>query len=851
MGAFDDLIPQSKAGADPFADLIPEVSGNEPPNARAVSLNPLPAIQSGLEEAGTFALRGLRNAFRGSHGGPTIPTPGFMLPMGGEGEIRMQTPEEAEPIQPGKPMYQPQTPDPNMFQRFASGMSTPGNVALIPTLGLENVGLKSVGALAKGAVGPVSRTAAGYFGLTGAEGAVEAAKEFKDPTISKQQAAEDVLGNVLVAAGGAKGALTRPKILLPETLAEAQRTATIRGEAGTSHFQSSEALPPEIVKEAEASRRQPLSSLPQEQTIQQVQARQPVIKPIEGGGYQVEQSGKILSKHGDLASAQAARERIINAQTIPGDQTQAPEGGLQPEGSKVVSGEDLQQPAPRPSDAPAPEEGEVLLSRADIIANAPEELRTFRQSAEQLALKLEGLKGALSPEKGYEGLQLFGVTGKIWDAGVSAAQAVIRAGGSIADAIEAAISHIKANFTGKWDERAAREHLATKLGEQPAEGTAPQAAQATASPAKAGEAPIPPKSSQGISGVQKAVTEVQKTAHAVGAAIVRGDIRSLMSSLRDKASNQPVLDGRESQNAVALKAGTKEFPEGDPKLLSGAIPIVTAGGWSPSDTGELVWNRDGKAWLRLGDLLKWTEEGVTAAQAEIDKGGVMNRWRGSKWLKAAQELKAEVEYARDNWENPQLREVAKKMRTELDNQLAKEIASGMDVKNKENYFPGRYNAEVWMNNSVIFGDRAGVFGKNFSGKKAFDKGGYYEAIANGPYIRATKDGAAIVGHRVRQGQARMGMKAWWNSLKEFTDPDSGLAVAVNSRFKPSVDSEGNPSGEWQSASPEYVSFDSGNGQRISVLKGFDSLAKALTQKSWVQESPIPRAALHYGQMIKN
>ncbi|MDE2105151.1 MAG: hypothetical protein KGL39_48435 [Patescibacteria group bacterium] len=76
--------------------------------------------------------------------------------------------------------------------------------------------------------------------------------------------------------------------------------------------------------------------------------------------------------------------------------------------------------------------------------------------AEQLALGLESLKTGIG--KGGQ-LHALGIAADLWDRAVSIAQAAIRAGGTVADAIEAAIRHIKDNFKGQFDEAGARAEL--------------------------------------------------------------------------------------------------------------------------------------------------------------------------------------------------------------------------------------------------------------------------------------------------------------------------------------------------------------------------------------------------------
>lgn len=80
----------------------------------------------------------------------------------------------------------------------------------------------------------------------------------------------------------------------------------------------------------------------------------------------------------------------------------------------------------------------------------------FSEKANAFADKLESLKTGVG--SGGQ-LHAFGVAADLWDRAISVAQKVIRAGGSVADAINEAVQHIKENFEGQWDEDRARAFL--------------------------------------------------------------------------------------------------------------------------------------------------------------------------------------------------------------------------------------------------------------------------------------------------------------------------------------------------------------------------------------------------------
>jgi hypothetical protein len=74
----------------------------------------------------------------------------------------------------------------------------------------------------------------------------------------------------------------------------------------------------------------------------------------------------------------------------------------------------------------------------------------FRQKAETVAQRLEGLRAEVEPGVGVNPFpQLMGAA---WNGALSVAQAVIRAGGTVADGVAAGIRYAKQNFKGKFDE---------------------------------------------------------------------------------------------------------------------------------------------------------------------------------------------------------------------------------------------------------------------------------------------------------------------------------------------------------------------------------------------------------------
>jgi len=133
----------------------------------------------------------------------------------------------------------------------------------------------------------------------------------------------------------------------------------------------------------------------------------------------------------------------------------------------------VERPAPREGGMlPAREpEGTPLRSVDDILAERlkarDERLATegkFRQKAEGVAQKLEGLRTEV--EVGLGANPFPQLMGAAWNGALSVAQAVIRAGGSVADGVAAGIRYARQNFKGKFDDAEFGSQLA-RLIERP------------------------------------------------------------------------------------------------------------------------------------------------------------------------------------------------------------------------------------------------------------------------------------------------------------------------------------------------------------------------------------------------
>jgi hypothetical protein len=254
---------------------------------------------------------------------------------------------------------------------------------------------------------------------------------------------------------------------------------------------------------------------------------------------------------------------------------------------------------------------------------------------------------------------------------------------------------------------------------------------------------------------------------------------------------------------------------------------------------QATYFHDPEAKDKLDEFMVRVNNGIEAA-GRMAKGNAWDRFRARRWLKGAQKLKAELEFAKAHWDNPELIATAMKMKRELDSQFDLEAQNGYHINYDPNYLPGRYDGELFSPNGVLFGGLR-MLGKQFRSAKVFPS--YYHAIEAGPYVAASRDGASIVSSRVRQGMRSLNRTMWWNSLKGYKDEASGKPVAVTGK---TVD------GRVSAPSPEYNHpFRTPDGNQIFIMDGYEHLIHQLTDPSAITHWAPTRAALEAGQFLKH
>jgi len=268
------------------------------------------------------------------------------------------------------------------------------------------------------------------------------------------------------------------------------------------------------------------------------------------------------------------------------------------------------------------------------------------------------------------------------------------------------------------------------------------------------------------------------------------------------------------------------------------------------DDGEIDWRTgtvkfNKKAFDNLDKFSNYLDQAEQKSQNILSsKGGGMDgmleRRAARARLGAVKKMRAQLEYARDHWNEPDLQDTAAKMVMELEQQHRQERDMGMRVKRTENYLPGRYDEEWFDGDRVHFLEGPKILGKNFRKPATF--GNYYEAIAAGNYIPFNLDGAALVAHRVRQGMRQIEARLWEKGLTTLRDAHTGKPMVTNPVHR--------PDGSYGTPGPDYELVDFGN-RYMAVHKGSVDIIKSLVGDSIIRSTPVTRRAMQFSQKLKH
>lgn len=198
----------------------------------------------------------------------------------------------------------------------------------------------------------------------------------------------------------------------------------------------------------------------------------------------------------------------------------------------------------------------------------------FRQKAETLAQRLEGLRAEVEPGVGANPFpQLMGAA---WNGALTVAQAVIRAGGTVADGVAAGIRYAKQNFRESFDENEFSNQL-TRTIQTPAEIKAPPVMEPRRFAERVASSPgVPPVIREAVAASPEAVYRKQSVDAEVADASTKTD-RQLAADIIDPESNTRVISGMEQFN--------RQIVSGD---MEGATKTALSLSKSGTTWGQLI-----------------------------------------------------------------------------------------------------------------------------------------------------------------------------------------------------------------------------------------------------------------------
>lgn len=384
---------------------------------------------------------------------------------------------------------------------------------------------------------------------------------------------------------------------------------------------------------------------------------------------------------------------------------------------------------------------------------------------------------------------------------------------------------------------------------------------------------VPAKSAPGaLRRMKQATVEGgNKVREEIRASITRGTVKRDLPAMLDGAERTADAATLQARTAIenastkpttvtrVTRTGTTTVQAGKPdratakKVRAASKAVIATGSTSPQG----VWSPDQS---KLPDLFALVNTGMNKANAWIASRNPIQRYWGRKWKAAVEELNSELEYARDHWNDPELQETVKVVRKEFDDQVKYEQANGFSTKERENYIPGRYEADFFNDKRISFAPFSGtmrLLGEQFRRGKVFAN--YYDAIATGPYIPASYDIADIAQARIARGLYQIAKLQTFEAFKGITDPESGKPIATDPKMIPTGREITDPATgvtvkefKYTEPSPEHsLVYPTPGGKPIAVREGFKKAVEALTLVSKFEHWPGGKEALMISGMLKH
>ena len=312
------------------------------------------------------------------------------------------------------------------------------------------------------------------------------------------------------------------------------------------------------------------------------------------------------------------------------------------------------------------------------------------------------------------------------------------------------------------------------------------------------------------------------------------DAKALAEKARLLREDEHFVSRAHSLKSMLGRASSEEIKSAQKMLGTDLQNKLIETGFLKHDNARYLFDTSAKEMLDkfMADVKLGTEQAKTMAA----RGNVWDKYRGRRWIKSNEKIMRTLEYAKAQWEHPELRSTAVRAKMEADRQFDTERDNGYSLHYDPEYLPGRYEGSVWSPNGIIFGGQK-IMGRQYYAGKTFKN--IYEAAKVGPYIPASLDIASLMGSRVRTGMNSVSQRMWWNSLKELKDENGNFVVK-----------EGKPGGG--APSPDYVEFPlKGTMQKVYVHQSYEGLIHQLTDPDATMHNAASKLLLEATQYLKH
>lgn len=225
------------------------------------------------------------------------------------------------------------------------------------------------------------------------------------------------------------------------------------------------------------------------------------------------------------------------------------------------------------------------------------------------------------------------------------------------------------------------------------------------------------------------------------------------------------------------------------KVMMVEVPIGTSGATEVRPVIRI--SRD-----RIKKQISLAQIAQEKARNLMQSKGFRERRIGKRWLKAATEMQKDAEFAlseyenslgkrgadgKPMWDSHPLKLATDAFNSEMHDSLNKQIENGIMVSEKENYIPGRHEADVFNNGLFYFGP-TGMLGMERRKPKVFSSPFHAIASSHGPFIPRSMDAADLATNSIKQANRLIERSLWAEPLKGVKDTVTGKRIVMDPKY---------------------------------------------------------------------